>query len=72
MALRDVGIFLHRCSKRLLDDTQAVLIWDRAGFHKSGEVVVPANITIIGLPAYSPELNPVENLWQYLRRHYHK
>ena len=65
-----INIFLEQFSKQLPDDTHAVLIWDQAGFHKSGEVVVPANITIIELPAYSPELNPVENLWQYLRSHY--
>ena len=67
---RLISIFLQQPSKQLPDDTHAVLIWDQAGFHKSGEVVVPANITIIELPAYSPELNPVENLWQYLRSHY--
>jgi transposase len=67
---RLISIFLGQFSKQLPHDTHAVLIWDQAGFHKSGEVVVPANITIIELPAYSPELNPVENLWQYLRSHY--
>jgi transposase len=67
---RLISIFLQQFSKQLPDDTHAVLIWDQAGFHKSAEVVVPANITIIELPAYSPELNPVENLWQCLRSHY--
>ena len=44
----------------------AVLIWDGAGF--TGEdVVVPSNVSLIQLPPYSPELNPVENLWHYLR-----
>ena len=56
--------------KQLADDVHAVLIWDQAGFHKSKELIVPENISIIELPAYSPELNPVENLWQYLRSHY--
>ena len=67
---RLISIFLRQFSEQLPIDTHAVLIWDQAGFHKSGEVVVPANVTIIELPAYSPELNPVENLWQYLRCHY--
>jgi transposase len=31
---------------------------------------VPANVTIIQLPAYSPELNPIENLWHYLKSHF--
>lgn len=66
---RLINIFLQQFSKQLSNDTHAVLIWDQAGFGESGELVVPANITIIELPAYSPELNPVENLWQYLRSH---
>ena len=40
----------------------AVLIWDGAGFHTSEDVVVPSNVSLIQLPPYSPELNPVENL----------
>ena len=41
-----------------------------AGFHVSGELQVPANVTIIQLPPYSPELNPIENLWHYLKSHF--
>ena len=48
----------------------AVLIWDGAGFHTSEDVVVPSNVSLIQLPPYSPELNPVENLWHYLRAHH--
>jgi len=47
-----------------------VLIWDNAGFHTGAGVVVLANITLLPLPPYAPELNPVENLWHYLRSHY--
>ena len=46
------------------------MIWDRAGFHTSKQVKIPANVTLIPLPPYSPQLNPVEKLWQYLRTHY--
>jgi len=67
---RIVNIFLRQFGKQLPDDVHAVLIWDQAGFHKSKELLVPGNISIIELPAYSPELNPVENLWQYFRSHY--
>ena len=45
----------------------AVLIWDGAGFDTGEDVVVPSNVSLIQLPPYSPELNPVENLWHYLR-----
>jgi transposase len=47
-----------------------VLILDGAGWHVARELKVPANITLHHLPAYSPELNPVERLWAYLRSHY--
>ena len=65
-----IKIFLKQFSRQLSDDIHAVLLWDQAGFHKSKELSVPEDISIIELPAYSPELNPVENLWQYLRSHY--
>ena len=48
----------------------AVLIWDRAGFHTGEDVVVPSDVSLIQLPPYSPELNPVENLWHYLHAHH--
>lgn len=65
-----VNVYLKQFAGELATNVHAALIWDRAGFHKAKELVVPENITIIELPAYSPELNPVENLWQYLRSHY--
>jgi hypothetical protein len=46
----------------------AALLCDGAGWHeKSKELVVPGNITLITLPPYSPELNPMENVWEFLR-----
>jgi len=65
-----MNIFLRQFSQQLSADVHAVLLWDQAGFHKSQELCVPENMTILELPAYSPELNPVENLWEYLRSHY--
>ena len=46
------------------------MLWDGAGFHRGKELVMPANITAIQLPAYSPEFNPIENLWHYLKSHH--
>jgi DDE superfamily endonuclease len=46
----------------------AVLLVDQAGWHLSTGLVVPPNITIIALPPKCPELNPVENVWQFLCR----
>lgn len=45
----------------------AVLLVDQAGWHTTAKLTIPANITIVSLPARSPELNPVENLWQFMR-----
>ena len=44
-----------------------MLILDGAGWHIAHDLVVPDNITLLTLPAYAPELNPVENVWQFLR-----
>lgn len=65
-----VNAFLGEFSRELAPDVHAVLIWDQAGFHTAKDVCIPENITIIPLPPYSPQLNPVEKLWQYLRQHY--
>ena len=45
----------------------AVLLLDRAGWHMSAHLVVPETITIVALPAKCPELNPQENVWQFMR-----
>ena len=45
----------------------AILILDRAGWHTTDKLVVPGNLSLIFLPSRAPELNPVENIWQYLR-----
>lgn len=47
-----------------------VLVLDQAGWHVAKALVVPANITLLHLPPYSPELNPIERLWLYLKDHY--
>jgi transposase len=43
---------------------------DSAGWHGGNALVVPANLTLLPLPPYSPELNPIENLWQFLRHNF--
>ena len=45
----------------------AVLILDQAGWHTTAKLRLPDNITILPLPAKAPELNPVENIWQFMR-----
>lgn len=45
----------------------AALLVDQAGWHLSAGLVTPGNITIVALPAKCPELNPQENVWQFMR-----
>jgi hypothetical protein len=47
--------------------THAALVLDGAGWHVSEDLTVPPNLTLIHPPPYSPELNPVERIWEYLR-----
>lgn len=48
----------------------ALLILDGAGWHSSPQLIVPANIVLMPLPPYAPELNSVENIWEYLRSNF--
>ena len=48
----------------------AVLILDQAGWHTSTKLIVPDNISLLPLPPRAPELNPVENIWQYIRENW--
>ena len=43
------------------------MVMDQAGWHLAGELVVPANMHLIYLPPYSPELNPADHLWEAVR-----
>jgi transposase len=60
-------LHLDEIARRVARGAHAVLLLDRAGWHTSGQLVVPKNLTLVFLPARAPELNPVENVWQYLR-----
>jgi len=60
-------LHLNEISKTVARKSHAVVLMDRAGWHTTGKLKVPGNLTIILLPSRSPELNPVENIWQYLR-----
>jgi hypothetical protein len=62
-----INVFLEQFSQELDPGSHAVLVWDGAGYHTGGDLVAPLNVSLIQLVPYSPELNPVENLWHYLR-----
>jgi transposase len=61
-------LHLAEIAKIVAPGAHAVVLTDGAGYHGAGEVEIPANLTLIKLPPYSPELNPVENVWEYLRK----
>lgn len=61
---------LHEIARTVVPGAHGVLLMDRAGWHITGQLKMPDNITPILLPARAPELNPVENVWQYLRQTY--
>ena len=59
---------LAEISRRVTEGVHAVVVCDGAGWHQSGHrLVVPDNISLLRLPPYAPDLNPVENVWEYLR-----
>ncbi len=59
---------LAEIGRHVSPGAHAILVLDGAGWHSSRDLAVPANITLLTLPPYSPELNPVENIWQFLRQ----
>jgi hypothetical protein len=59
---------LTEVSSQVRPSAHAVVVCDGAGWHQRGErLPIPDNISLLPLPSYSPELNPVENVWAYLR-----
>jgi hypothetical protein len=61
---------LEEISRSVATRAHAVVLMDRAGWHETNKLRVPKNLTIILLPSRAPELNPVENVWQYLRQNW--
>jgi DDE superfamily endonuclease len=62
------GLHLAEIARHVAPGAHGVVVLDGAGWHASGELAVPENLTLLPLPSYSPELNPVENVWEYLRQ----
>jgi hypothetical protein len=60
-------VFLDRFAAQLAPDEHAAMLLDQAGWHGAHGLVVPGNVTLVPLPPYSPQLNPVERVWLYLR-----
>jgi hypothetical protein len=65
-----MNLSLAEFAASLPADVHAVLVLDGAGWHGARALAVPANVTLVQLPPYSPELNPVERVWLYLRERF--
>ena len=66
-----MNLHLAEISTQVAPGAHAVITLDGAGWHQAGgRLVVPENISLLPLPPYSPELNPVENVWQFLRQNH--
>jgi transposase len=65
-----MSTFLERFAATIRPDTHAVLVLDQAGWHGSRQLVIPETVSLVPLPAYAPELNPVERLWLHLRERF--
>ena len=61
---------LNAISRCVTIGAHAVLTLDKAGWHTTRKLEVPSNLSLLHLPSASPELNPTENIWQYLRQSY--
>ena len=62
-----MSLHLAEISSQVTPNAHAVVMLDQAGWHTSQALTVPANITLLSLPPKCPELNPVENVWQFMR-----
>ena len=63
-----MGLHLAEIGRHVAPGAHGIVVLDGAGWHGAGDLVVPDNLTLLPLPPRSPELNPVENVWQYLRQ----
>jgi hypothetical protein len=61
-------VHLDEIARSIAVGAHAVVLLDQAGWHTTANLLIPRNITLLSLPPRSPELNPTENLWQFLRQ----
>lgn len=61
---------LDEISSQVSPGAHAVLILDQAGWHTTDKLNIPPNISLLPLPPRSSELNPVENIWQFMRENW--
>jgi transposase len=62
-----MNLHLAEIAAAVAPGAHAVLLLDQAGWHMSSKLAVPTNITLVALPPKCPELNPAENVWEFMR-----
>ena len=66
-----MNLHLAEISRHVAPGAHAVMLLDGAGWHQQGgRLVVPDNVSLLALPPYSPELNPLENVWEFLKQNF--
>ena len=66
-----MNLHLAEISRQVAPGAHAIITLDGAGWHQTGgKLEIPNNLSLLPLPPYSPELNPVENIWQFLRQNH--
>lgn len=62
-----MNFFLKKLSEQFSND-YILLICDGAAWHKSNELIIPENIELFFIPPYTPEMNPIEQIWKEIRK----
>ena len=70
VSAKAMSTFLAEFARTIPDDMHAVMVLDGAGWHDPRALNAPEAVTLVPLPPYSPELNPVERVWLYLRERF--
>jgi transposase len=63
-------LHINEISRAVTPGAHALVLLDQAGWHMTGKLKLPSNLSLLPLPAACPELNPAENVWQFLRNNY--
>ena len=66
----NMQLYLDMLSKEIEEGRHAALVVDNAGWHTAKDLKIPSNITLIPLPPYSPELNAIEQVWEWIKKHH--
>lgn len=61
-------LHLNEITKNVTRGYHAIIVMDKAGWHRASKLKIPKNITLVMLPPYSPEINPMEQVFQQLRK----